>query len=175
MAVEPWRKIPIAFNSGSSDDADIPSTVADKFSGVVLDTLKAWHFPEIDRVHFDSKTRDRVINGKNRTSFGKGLRAITQAAFTISLMQYCRQFDTPHPGFSVLDSPLLSYREPEGEGDDLRDSDLNKHFYEYLAKLKTDRQVVENTDPPMDVQKTDQALKFTGKIGEGRFGLFPID
>nr|CAD6629728.1 DNA double-strand break repair ATPase Rad50 [Rhizobium sp. Khangiran2] len=165
-------------NGGNSvSDTDIPSTVADKFSGVVLDTLKAWHFPEIDRVHFDSKTRDLVINGKNRTSFGKGLRAITQAAFTISLMQYCRQFDTPHPGFSVLDSPLLSYREPEGEGDDLRDSDLNKHFYGYLAKLKTDRQVIviENTDPPMDVQQSDKALKFTGKAGEGRFGLFPVD
>ena len=126
----------------SLSDADLPSTTADKFSDIVLSTLAAWHFPEIDRAHFEAKTRDLVINGKSRTSFGKGLRAITQAAFTVSLLEYCRQYGTPHPGFVVLDSPLLSYKEPEGEADDLRGTDLNSHFFEFLAKLQGDRQVI---------------------------------
>lgn len=158
-------------------DVDLPSTTADKFSSIVLSTLKAWHFPEIDRVHFDTKTKDLVINGKNRTSFGKGLRAITQAAFTVSLLQYCRQFETPHPGFIVLDSPLLSYREPEGDSDDLSGTDLNSHFFQFLAALPDDRQVlvVENTDPPADIQASMQILKFTKIEGVGRYGYFPID
>ena len=159
----------------SLSEVDLPSTTADKFAGIVLSILKDWHFPEIDRVHFEAKTRDLVINGKNRTSFGKGLRAITQAAFTVSLLQYCRQFETPHPGFIVLDSPLLSYREPEGEGDDLSGTDLNSHFYEFLAKLQDDRQVlvIENTDPPADIQLATQAVKFTKIEGVGRYGFFP--
>ncbi|MFO1116568.1 MAG: AAA family ATPase [Beijerinckiaceae bacterium] len=158
-------------------DGDLPSTTADKFSGIVLSTLRDWHFPEIDRVHFEAKTRDLVINGKNRTSFGKGLRAITQAAFTVSLLQYCRQYETPHPGFIVLDSPLLSYREPEGDEDDLSGTDLNSHFYEFLAKLPDDRQVlvVENTDPPADIQASIQTVKFTKIEGVGRYGFFPVD
>lgn len=81
-------------------DVDLPSTTADKFAGIVLATLKDWHFPEIDRVHFEAKTRDLVINGKNRTSFGKGLRAITQAAFTVSLL---------HNGRHRCDPPVTSY------------------------------------------------------------------
>ncbi|TPI10329.1 hypothetical protein FJW06_23590 [Mesorhizobium sp. B4-1-3] len=164
-------------DSGNSlADVDLPSTTADKFAGVVLSTLVAWHFPEIDRVHFEAKTRDLVINGKNRTSFGKGLRAITQAAFTVSLLQYCRQFETPHPGFVVLDSPLLSYREPEGDGDDLSGTDLNSHFFKFLAGLPEDRQVlvIENTDPPADIRASEQAVEFTKKEGLGRYGFFPI-
>lgn len=49
----------------------------------------------------------------------KGLRPITQAAFSISLMEYCVGNDSAHPGFLILDSPLLSYKEPEGPEDDL--------------------------------------------------------
>lgn len=161
--------------SGNVSDVDLSTSTADKFSMLVRDILKAWHFPEIDRVHFDTKVRDLVINGKGRTSFGKGLRAITQAAFTVSLMEFCRQNETPHPGFVVLDSPLLSYREPEGAADDLRGTDLNDHFYGYLEGLREGRQiiVVENTDPPPDIENSVQSMKFTGMPGVGRTGFFP--
>lgn len=168
---------PAGDGGNSVSEVDLPSSTADKFAGIVLSILKDWHFPDIDRVHFEAKTRDLVINGKNRTSFGKGLRAITQAAFSVSLLQYCRQFETSHPGFVVLDSPLLSYREPEGDGDDLSGTDLNSHFYGFLAKLDDDRQVlvIENTDPPADIEASTQAIKFTKIEGVGRYGFFPDD
>ena len=38
------------------------------------------------------------------------VRAILHAAFTLSLAQYCFDRDFPHPGFVVLDSPLVTYR-----------------------------------------------------------------
>jgi hypothetical protein len=167
-----------ALGGGSSvSDIELSTTTADKFSGVVLDILKAWHFPEIDRLHFDPKTRDLVINGKSRVSYGKGLRAITQAAFTVGLMEFCRENETPHPGFVVLDSPLLSYKAPEGSDDDLRGTDLKDQFYAQLSGFKTDRQilVVENTDPPATVQANPHAVKFTGMPGVGRSGYFPSE
>jgi hypothetical protein len=156
-------------------DLDLSTTTVDKFAALVLQLLKDWHFPNGERVHFDLRARDLIINGKNRTSFGKGLRAITQAAFTIGLLEFCRQNGTPHPGFAILDSPLLSYREPEGEADDLRGTDLNARFFEFLAKLHDDRQVIiiENTDPPPDVQALPQTMKFAKKPGAGRHGFFP--
>lgn len=165
-----------AETGGSSKaDVDLSTTVLDKFAVLVRDILKDWHFPAIDRVHFDMKVRDLVINGKTRTSFGKGLRAITQSAFTTCLMEFCRQNANPHPGFIVLDSPLLSYREPDNADDDLSGTDLNNAFYSYLAALPTDRQViiVENTDPPASIQASQRAIKFTGIKGAGRFGYFP--
>ncbi|MBN8552158.1 MAG: AAA family ATPase [Caulobacterales bacterium] len=159
----------------NSSDVDLSTTIADKFATVVLEILTAWHFPDIQRVHFDTKLRDLVINGKNRTSYGKGLRAITQAAFTIGLMEYCRRNDTPHPGFTVLDSPLLSYKAPEGNDDDLRGTDLKDRFYTYLSAMPQNRQVlvIENTDPPADVQQLPQAIKFSGSPGAARIGFFP--
>jgi hypothetical protein len=158
-------------------DVDLSTTIVDRFAALVLQLLKDWHFPNVERVHFDLRARDLSINGKNRTSFGKGLRAITQAAFTIGLLEFCRQNGTPHPGFAILDSPLLSYREPEGEADDLTGTDLNAQFFGFLAKLPDDRQVIiiENTDPPADVQTLPQTTKFAKKQGAGRGGFFPTE
>ena len=157
-----------------NSDVELPSSVTDKFAAKVLDILKHWHFPNVSRVHFDLKMRDLVIDGKNRTSFGKGLRAITQAAFTIGLLEYCRTNQTPHPGFVMLDSPLLSYREPDGPEDDLGTSDLDDHFYNFLANMPDDRQViiVENNDPPKAIEVSRHAIRFTGTIGSGRAGFF---
>jgi hypothetical protein len=160
---------------GNNPDANLPAASLDKFSVVVQHILQSWHFPNAERVFFDQKARDLVINGKKRTSFGKGLRAITQSAFTIGLLRYCKEQDTPHPGFALLDSPLLSYKEPDGADDDLRHTDLKMRFYEYLKQVSSDQQVIiiENTDPPDDVRLMSYAQKFTGNPEEGRAGLFP--
>lgn len=161
----------------NSVDVDLSTSTVDRFSQLVLEILTQWGFPDIERVHFDMKVRDLIINGKPRTSYGKGLRAITQSAFTIGLMEYCARFDTPHAGFVVLDSPLLSYREPDSPTDDLRSTDLNSRFYDYLATAHPDRQfiIVENTDPPTAIRDNEQALLFSGLEDEAtRFGLFPL-
>lgn len=86
----------------------VPTAAADAFAQSVESILADWHFPEAGRVHFDPNTRDLVIAGKPRGARGKGLRAITHAAFTLGLLAHCRASRTPHPGFVILDSPLLS-------------------------------------------------------------------
>ena len=174
------RKIDLEGADVSSDksnmgDIDLSSSTVDKFSGVVLNILTKWGFPDAQRVHFDLKAKDLVINGVNRISFGKGLRAITQSAFTIGLLEYCRVHSTPHPGFALLDSPLLSYREPENDADDLRKTDLNAKFFDHLEGMPKQYQVIiiENTDPPVEVEETEQFIRFTGN-STGRYGFFPI-
>jgi AAA domain len=52
----------------SVSDGDLPTTTAEKFARQVEAILKAWHFPEADRVFFDPKARDLVIAGKARTA-----------------------------------------------------------------------------------------------------------
>ena len=159
----------------TTSTSHLTDTMVSPFSELVEDTLENWEFPGGERVHFDLQVKDLVISGKPRTARGKGLRAITQAAFTISLLEYCASKDKPHPGFVILDSPLLSYKEPESAEDDLTGTNLNHNFYRYLLQIKHDRQVivVENTDPPSDVELGDRAEHFSGLEGVGRFGLFP--
>jgi hypothetical protein len=160
---------------GTPVAGDIPTAVADNFAQGVETILAHWHFPDAGRVFFDSKTRDVVIAGKPRGARGKGLRSITHAAFTLGLLAFCRTHKTPHPGFVVLDSPLLAYREPEGDEDDLRGTDLKEQFYKYLQALPDDRQViiVENTDPPSAITALPQVLMFSKNPHSGRYGLFP--
>jgi hypothetical protein len=103
--------------SATVSDGDLPTRVAEQFALKVEAILKDWHFPEADRVYFDSKARDLVIAGKLRTARGKGLRAITHAAFTVSLLEYCREQGTPHPGFVILDFAIAGL---SGTGRDRR-------------------------------------------------------
>jgi hypothetical protein len=157
-------------------DGDLPTTIAESFAQCVEAVLKAWHFPDAERVYFDAKARDLVIGGKLRTARGKGLRAITHTAFTISLLEYCRLNSTPHPGFVVVDSPLLAYREPEGDDLDLVGTDLNVQFYAYLTGLLDDRQVVviENRDPPAAIPARPNVVMFSKNPHSGRYGFFPL-
>ncbi|MES9994009.1 MAG: hypothetical protein ABW098_18825 [Candidatus Thiodiazotropha sp.] len=174
------RKIMIEDVKTPKEDADVTSSelstsTLDKFSKLYEDVLKSWNFPDAERVHFDRTTRDFVISGKPRGSRGKGMRAITYSAFTVSLLEYTRKNKLPHPGFVVLDTPLLAYREPEGEEDDLSGTDVQDRFYEYLDSMN-DRQtiILENVDPPESIKAHSQSTFFGKNPHQGRYGFFPI-
>jgi len=124
---------PEAAGGTAATKTHISKNVLDEFAQMIEGILQEWHFPNANRVFFDEGKRDFQIAGKNRGSTGKGLRAITHAAVKIGLMEFCRERSLPHPGFVVLDSPLLAYWKPEGNDDDLRGTDLKERFYRYLG------------------------------------------
>jgi hypothetical protein len=161
--------------SSAQSDGALPSTVADAFAQTIEALLSGWHFPDAERVHFDPKTKDLIIGGKLRAARGKGLRAITHAAFTIGLLEFCRTNETPHPSVVILDTPLRAYREPDGKEDDLSGTDLDIQFYGWLQQRPLDGQViiVENTTPPEFITKLSQAIMFTRNPRQGRYGFFP--
>lgn len=148
----------------------------DEFAQEIQQILEDWDYPDASRVFFDEAKRDIQISGQERGSTGKGLRAITHAAFTIALMQFCRDRNLPHPGFVVLDSPLLAYWKPEGEDDDLRGTALKENFYQYLLGMSKENQVIiiENEHPPDFVQKSAPVTVFTKNADVGRYGFFPV-
>jgi phage shock protein A len=155
---------------------DLSTSLLDLFAQKVQHLLKVWNFPGSDRVYFDKELKDIVIGGQNRTSTGKGLRAITHAAMTIGLMEFCRDENLSHPGFVVLDSPLLAYYKPEGAEDTLiKGSDLKVRFYNYLADNHSDSQItiIENEHPPDDLKNRITFTHFTKNPDSGRYGFFP--
>lgn len=153
----------------------LSTQVLHDFSKTVERILEAWDFPDTGSVHFDEVTMDFVINGKLRGNRGKGLRAITHAAATLGLLEFCKERSLPHPGFVVLDSPLLAYYKPEGEGDSLQGTSLKQKFYKYLIEEHSDSQViiVENEHPPESFEGQLGMTVFTKNPQHGRFGLFP--
>ncbi|MBJ6720325.1 hypothetical protein I2750_08660 [Bacillus sp. PR5] len=155
--------------------AGIPDSVSHALSLKIETILKAWNFPGECHVHFDKATSDFVIDGKPRGSRGKGLRAITHTAVTLALLEYCQEHSLPHPGFVVLDSPLLAYFQPEGDEDQaLQGTDLKERFYKYLIQHHgSDSQVIiiENQHPPAVFEKDLTMTVFTRNPAEGRFGF----
>ncbi|MFV0645219.1 MAG: AAA family ATPase [Sphingomonadaceae bacterium] len=175
------RRSDLDSENGTDDGAtqatktQISTSVLDEFAQEIQQILEDWDYPDASRVFFDEAKKDIQISGKERGSTGKGLRAITHAAFTIGLMQFCRDRNLPHPGFVVLDSPLLAYWKPEGDADDLRGSDLKEKFYRYLLGISKESQVIiiENEHPPEFVEKEAPVTVFTRNPDVGRYGFFP--
>ncbi len=151
----------------------VPKSVLQSFSKTVESVLQKWHFPNATDVYFDEMTRDIVIGGRARGSRGAGLCAITYAAFIVGLFEYCRSRKMQHPGFLILDSPLLAYKEPKGEDEGIAGTDLKARFYEHLDQLAGQQQifVIDNTEPPETFRA--RALQFTHNPEIPRYGLFP--
>lgn len=159
----------------------LSTETAKHFADVVSGVLSAWGFPGERHVVFDLSTYDLIIDGKERRHNGKGVRAITHAAFKVALMVFCRERGLPHPGFLVLDTPLLTYRDPmkkpgdrlESDEQELRNTDLKRRFFNHLGQLGDRAQIVvfENIDPPEGVDGYCKVEAFTNDADEGRQGL----
>jgi hypothetical protein len=161
-----------------------PGTVMDDFAQTVSKVLAEWQFPGQRRVSFDEGAYDLRIDGKLRRDNGKGVRAVTHSAFKVALLMFCRERNLPHPGFIILDTPLLTYRDPlenkkagalSADELALQNTSLKDFFFAHLAEVATLGQiiVVENVDLPSGIDDLAHVETFTGDPSNGRFGLFP--
>lgn len=162
--------------------AGVSGTAGHDFAMVVQSILRAWQFPGEPVVAFDGRTHDILLNGSDRRSNGKGVRALMNAAFKIGVLEFCRERGLPHPGIIALDSPLLSYRDPHksrhGELSEdevaVKNANLNTYFYGDLAHRAKNAQfiIVENDPPPNDLPIDSRVTTFTGPFADtGRKGF----
>ncbi len=162
---------------------EISDGLAHEFCQTVADVLREWQFPGDHHISFDEQTYDLRIDGKLRTNNGKGVRAITHAAFKVGLLIFCRSRGLPHPGVVVLDTPLLTYRDPlkNPKFGDLSDDEralaqtaLKQRFFKHLNSIRDLGQfiVFENVDPPNNIEDLAKVEVFSGAAG-ARYGLFP--
>ena len=100
-------------------------------------------------VEFDTDICDIKVNDRPRSSFGQGVRAILYTAFLVGFLKYCIKNNLQHPGFTVIDSPLTTYKKHKiknSKNEDLK-KETHQLFYESLSKL-IDEQIIiiENSD-----------------------------
>lgn len=155
--------------------AGVSTAQADPFSREVEALLKAWRFPDLDRVSFSENDQDVIISGRARKSHGKGVRAITRAAFNLAFLRLCIDDERPFPNFVLIDSPLLVYEEPDADESSFP-QDIKKHFWASVKSSFVDAQVIiiENShqlpgDGTLDGVKVEM---FTGNE-QGRRGFIP--
>ena len=156
----------------------LPPASVQAFSASVEELLVAWHFPHEKPIYFDERGQDLVLGSRRRGEQGKGLRALTHAAFSLGLEQTCRNLHLPAIGFVVLDSPLVTFREAEAEEAGLDAGtrlEVKRAFYRDLAtRVRTDQViVVENEDPEVELRTAIVSHIFTKRADQGRAGFFP--
>ncbi|TNC46258.1 hypothetical protein FHG66_19135 [Rubellimicrobium rubrum] len=148
----------------------------DAFSQVVEAELQSWDFPEAKRVFFELPKLDISVAGKSRAANGKGVRALLHGAFDIGLMKFCKNLGRSHPGFLILDSLFITYKDPSDAGDSaIAGTPLKDRAFRAFATLPNDLQLIilENVDVPDWLEGQPQVTHFTGSAAIGRAGLFP--
>ncbi|MDQ2811036.1 MAG: hypothetical protein M3Z75_03930 [Actinomycetota bacterium] len=151
-------------------------TVTD-FSDAIAARLDAWGVPFAARTRYDKNDQDIVSGDQLRSAHGKGVRAILHAAFTLGLAQYCYDRELPHPGFVVLDSPLVTYRPPDqgGDADGTMPPSVIEQFYSDIQHGVNGQVIVlENTEPPDGLTPECVDIVFTKNGSLGRYGFFPL-
>ncbi|WP_148359072.1 AAA family ATPase [Peribacillus simplex] len=133
-------------------------------------------FPEVQvgskNVIFDPKTNDFIVNGKARSVYGKGYRAIIYSVFLISLMKLCKEKNLPHIGFVIIDSPLTTYQAAEEvvkEEEKIPD-ELKGRFINTFASEKDSQIIILENKFPMEM-KDINFIEFTRDRNKGRYGF----
>lgn len=130
------------------------SSLYDGYCQRVEDVLKKWGLSADNGVHFDSDNLDLYIDSKPRASWGKGYRAFIMSAMVIGLMRYCCESELLHPGFVIIDSPLVSLKErKKGADGQWVDDYMEKRMIEDILENDSVQQVIifENKDLKYDL------------------------
>lgn len=157
----------------------LPPASVQAFSAAVETLLDAWRFPHEKPVYFDERSQDLILGARRRGEQGKGLRALTHAAFSIGLLHTCRALQLLAVGFVILDSPLVTFREADREEAGLDAAarlEVKQAFYRDLAERVISDQViiVENEDPDASLRAGIVSHIFTKRSDSGRPGFFPV-
>lgn len=154
----------------------LDGAVLDSFSQAVEAELQAWQFPDAQRVFFELPKMDISVAGKSRSANGKGVRALLHGAFSVALMKYCRDRERAHPGFLILDSLFITYRDPaDAQEAAIATTPLKDRAFKAFSSIPDSLQliVLENVDVPDWLIGQPQCVHFTGEPKVGRAGLFP--
>lgn len=157
----------------------IDSKDLNRFDETARRILNEWTFPNNGSVFFSMEDRDIFVDRRPRKSRGKGVRSILHALFNVTLAEYCMKHSLNHPGIVVLDSPVVTYRqpdEPNGEGEDETiTTNVVDAFYKYLQNSFSGQSIIlENRSPVSPLPSGSREYFFRGPSrGNDRKGFYP--
>lgn len=163
------------------DPSDFDSLKTYEINGLVEEfknRLNAISFNDSsdNKVYFDDDAYDFIINGKKRSLYGKGSRAVIYACFTISLAEFLAKENKPQTGLILLDSPLVTHfdKKRDIQKKDVNPISLTDNFYKHLIDCKLVIQVVliENKGPSFVVNNSGD-IKLVDLNLDGSAGIFP--
>lgn len=146
----------------------------------IEDRLVEWNLFEGENTrvafNYESKTWDFIIAGQERGAYGKGVRALTYTAFSLSLLNYCAKERKPYSGLLVIDSPLVAFKERKPNIINTNQSIKFNFFNDILSTFKNEQVIVfENVDVPNNLKNSMHLIEFSGNKEIGRYGFIPVN
>lgn len=175
------QKIADMVDNESEDESELKFKVKEhlnySFINDLTEELKLFleecQYENLLSLTFDKTDMDIVINGKKKSSNGKGFNAYFNSAVSIVLSRYMNKNAMYPPNFLVLDSPILSLKEKETKkpSETMRYS-LFQNIVSNQGCMQTI--IVENEIPDIDYKNV-TLIHFTKEKDNGRYGfLFDI-
>lgn len=140
-----------------------------ELSNGIKSFLENCNYDNLLSVIFDKADMDIVINGKKKSSNGKGYNAYFNSAVAIVLSRYMESKAKYSPDFLVLDSPILSLKENETKkpSETMRNT-LFENIVDNQKGIQTI--VIENEIPEINY-KDANIIHFTKEKNNGRYGF----
>ena len=140
-----------------------------ELSNGIKSFLENCNYDNLLSVIFDKANMDIVINGKKKSSNGKGYNAYFNSVVAIVLSRYMESKAKYSPDFLVLDSPILSLKEKETKkpSETMRNT-LFENIVDNQKGIQTI--VIENEIPEINY-KDANIIHFTKEKNNGRYGF----
>lgn len=140
-----------------------------ELSNGIKSFLENCNYDNLLSVIFDKADMDIVINGKKKSSNGKGYNAYFNSVVAIVLSRYMASKAKYSPDFLVLDSPILSLKEKETKkpSETMRNT-LFENIVDNQKGIQTI--VIENEIPEINY-KDANIIHFTKEKNNGRYGF----
>ena len=140
-----------------------------ELSNGIKSFLENCNYDNLLSVIFDKADMDIVINGKKKSSNGKGYNAYFNSVVAIVLSRYMESKAKYSPDFLVLDSPILSLKEKETKkpSETMRNT-LFENIVDNQKGIQTI--VIENEIPEINY-KAANIIHFTKEKNNGRYGF----
>lgn len=140
-----------------------------ELSNGIKSFLENCNYDNLLSVIFDKADMDIVINGKKKSSNGKGYNAYFNSIVAIVLSRYMESKAKYSPDFLVLDSPILSLKEKETKkpSETMRNT-LFENIVDNQKGIQTI--VIENEIPEINY-KDANIIHFTKEKNNGRYGF----
>ena len=140
-----------------------------ELSNGIKSFLENCNYDNLLSVIFDKADMDIVINGKKKSSNGKGYNAYFNSVVAIVLSRYMESKAKYSPDFLVLDSPILSLKEKETKkpSETMRNT-LFENIVDNQKGIQTI--VIENEIPEINY-KDANIIHFTKEKNNGRYGF----
>lgn len=140
-----------------------------ELSNGIKSFLENCNYDNLLSVIFNKADMDIVINGKKKSSNGKGYNAYFNSVVAIVLSRYMESKAKYSPDFLVLDSPILSLKEKETKkpSETMRNT-LFENIVDNQKGIQTI--VIENEIPEINY-KDANIIHFTKEKNNGRYGF----